>query len=66
LSTLIKDLDFPLEDTSWSKAASSKGLVVAAQFFALVVIALCFLYLFRLASLLWEYKKKKKQIHQNK
>lgn len=66
LLTLIKDLDFPLEDTSWSKAASNKGLVVAAQFFALVVIALCFLYLFRLASLLWEYKKKKKQIHQNK
>ncbi len=63
LSTLIKDLDLPLEESSWSKAASNKGLVVAAQFFILVLIALCFLYLFRLASLLREYKKKKKQMH---
>lgn len=65
LSTLTKDLDLPLEETSWSKAYPKKDLVVAAKFFVLVLIALCFLYLFRLASLLWERKRLKKHIQQN-
>ncbi|MDD4361544.1 MAG: DoxX family protein [Bacteroidales bacterium] len=65
LSTLIKDLDLPLEETYWSKAPSNKELVVAAQFFVLVLIALCFLYLFRLTSLLWEHRRLRKQMQQN-
>lgn len=65
LSSLMKDLDQNLDDTAWSKAAKKPALVVAAQFFVLMLLALCLLYIFRLSSLLWERKSRKKHIQHN-